>query len=136
MGTIYKITNTLDNKIYVGQTTRNITERWREHKSRSAPSDGTYLHNAIAKYGEDNFVIEEIDTCSDDELNNREIEWIAILDTMYPNGYNLTKGGEGNPKIDHSQVVALWEEGKSLGDIANIMSVNITTVGRHLRGHP
>lgn len=134
MGIIYKITNTLNNKIYVGQTTRNIAERWREHRSKSAPSDGTYLHNAIAKYGEDNFIIEEIDNCPDALLNDKEREWIAILDTMYPHGYNLTIGGEGNPKIDNSQIVTLWNEGKSLGEIASIMEINISTVSRHLKG--
>lgn len=134
MGIIYKITNTLDNKIYIGQTTRSVAERWREHKSKSAPSDGTYLHNAIAKYGEENFTIEEIDNCPDVLLNDKESEWIIILDAMYPHGYNLTMGGEGNPKVNHSQIVSLWEDGKSLREIASIMGVNISTVGKHLRG--
>ena len=136
MGIIYKITNTLNNKMYIGQTTRNIASRWREHKSRSSPSDGTYLHNAIAKYGENNFVIEQIDNCPDELLNDREIEWITILDTMYPNGYNLTIGGEGHSKIDHSRIVALWEDGKSLCEIASIMGIHISTVGKHLREVP
>ena len=136
MGIIYKITNTINNKIYIGQTTRNIPERWREHKSKSAPSDGTYLHNAIAKYGEKNFIIEEIDNCPDDLLNDKESEWIAILDTMYPKGYNLTRGGEGNPKTDRSQVISLWDEGRSLREIANIMKISISTVGKHLREYP
>lgn len=134
MGFIYKITNTITGKEYVGKTTRNITERWREHRSKSHPSDGSYLHNAIAKYGDENFVIEEIEDCPDELVNEKETEWISIFDTYYPNGYNLTLGGEGNPKIDHEKIVTLWEEGASLRDIADTLGINISTVGKHLKG--
>ena len=133
MGLIYKITNTITGKEYVGQTTRDISARWREHKSKSSPSDGSYLHNAIAKYGESNFTIEEIDNCPDEIINEKEIEWISILNTYYPNGYNLTVGGEGNPKIDHLKVVELWEAGGSLRSIAEELGININTVGKHLK---
>lgn len=136
MGVIYKITNIINNKEYIGQTTRNISERWREHKSKSSPSDGTYLHNAIAKYGYENFVIEEIDNCEDSLLNDKESEWITIANTYYPYGYNLTAGGEGNPKVDHNRVLELWEQGLSLREIASILNININTVGRHLKEHP
>ena len=136
MGIIYKITNKITSKAYVGQTTRNIYERWREHKSRANPSDGSYLHNAMAKYGHENFTIEEIDNCDDDIINEKEIEWIAIFNTYYPNGYNLTTGGEGQPKVNHLEIVTLWESGKSLREIADILKVNINTVGKHLRDCP
>lgn len=136
MGIIYKITNTINNKEYIGQTTRNISERWREHKSKSNPSDGTYLHNAIAKYGHENFTIEEIDNCADSLLNDKEVEWIIIANTYYPNGYNLTSGGEGNPKVDHNKILQLWDEGLCLREIASILNVNILTVGKHLKEYP
>lgn len=55
---------------------------------------------------------------------------------MYPNGYNLTIGGEGHSKIDHSRIVALWGDGKSLREIASIMGIHISTVGKHLREVP
>lgn len=136
MGIIYKITNTINNKEYIGQTTRNISERWREHKSKSNPSDGTYLHNAIAKYGHENFTIEEIDNCVDSLLNDKEIEWIVIANTYYPNGYNLTSGGEGNPKVDHGRILQLWDDGLCLREIASALNVNIHTVGKHLKEYP
>lgn len=136
MGIIYKITNTINNKEYIGQTTRNIAERWREHKAKSNPSDGTYLHNAIAKYGHENFTIEEIDNCADSLLNDKEAEWIIIADTYYPNGYNLTSGGEGNPKVDHNKILQLWDEGLCLREIASTLNVNILTVGKHLKEYP
>ena len=56
---VYKVTNKINNKIYIGITTRNINIRWKEHCNLRARS--SILKSAISKYGKDNFIIEEIE---------------------------------------------------------------------------
>ena len=91
---IYKITNLLDKKIYIGQTQRTLEERMREHCRNSRAS---YIDRTIKKYGIENFFVEIIETCKTvEELNEREIFWIKFFDCKFPNGYNLTDGGEGS----------------------------------------
>ena len=95
-GTIYKITNTINGKIYVGQTTKTIEQRFIKHKGQI--KDGSALHNAMLKYGVENFVIESIETnINKKDLNSREIYWIQKLHSCYldyPNvGYNKLRGG-------------------------------------------
>ena len=69
MAYIYKITNLINSKIYIGQTIRSINVRWNQHKSESFNNHGHgynyHLHNAIRKYGSDNFKIEIIEQCPD-----------------------------------------------------------------------
>jgi len=91
---IYIITNIINSKQYVGITTRTITERFRGHKYTAGKNTGYYLHNAMRKYGFNNFVIKLLDTTdSIDELKEKEIFYIKKYDT-YKHGYNLTKGGD------------------------------------------
>ena len=89
-GIIYKITNLLDGMVYVGQTTRSIEVRFREH----AVADSR-IGNAIRKYGAENFSCEVVEECeSRAALDEREIFWIAHFNCKAPNGYNMTDGGE------------------------------------------
>ena len=86
---VYKITNLLNKKIYVGQTQRTFEERISEHKCGSL-----YIDHVIKKYGWENFKAEVIEECwTLEELNEREIFWIAKLNSKFPNGYNFTDGG-------------------------------------------
>lgn len=96
-GTIYKITNVHNNKIYVGQTTRTLEQRLKSHfSSTKNPNNKTYFANALRKYGFDNFKIEIIETdIPKNKLNKREIFWIDKLQSLNPLGYNGTKGGGG-----------------------------------------
>ncbi len=90
-GVIYKITNLINGKSYVGQTSRTLKERFIEHAKAK-----THLGNAIRKYGRKNFSVEVIEECTKPEqLNEREIFWIAHFNCKHPNGYNFTDGGEG-----------------------------------------
>lgn len=68
----------------------NLKRRIKEHIKQK---DGTAFHAAILKYGEENFDWEVIEECPEEELNDREIYWIAYFDT-YNNGYNATRGGQ------------------------------------------
>lgn len=91
---IYLITNKIDGRQYVGQTVQSIKNRWKQHKC-SKPKYNSAIHHAIKKYGADNFRIEVIDHCNSlEELNKSEQLWIVAFDTLAPNGYNLTYGGE------------------------------------------
>ena len=90
---IYKVQNLKNGKIYIGQTTKTLEWRWKHHCN--AKSCCTYLSNAIKKYGVENFVVEQIDSArTQKELNEKERYWIKQYNSLAPNGYNLTTGGE------------------------------------------
>lgn len=93
---IYKITNKINNKIYIGQTTGSLQNRWWHHCKPS--SECVCLSRAIQKYGRENFTIEQIDcACSFDELDVKERYWIEYYDSMdKQKGYNLQSGGHKN----------------------------------------
>lgn len=87
---IYKVTNKINNKIYIGQTIRTLEERIKEHKRKRSSS----LYKAFNKYGIENFEFEIIDRCNTtEELNEKEIYWIKYYDCLIPKGYNLCEGG-------------------------------------------
>lgn len=97
-GYIYKITNLINNKIYIGQVyNKSIIDRFNRHCDGASSSSRSYLCRAIHKYGKQNFKVELIEECySVEELNKREIYWIAYYNSTNGNiGYNLTPGGEG-----------------------------------------
>lgn len=87
---IYKITNLINNKSYIGQAL-DIKDRWNRHKRTH---DNCAIHQAFEKYGLTNFSFEVIEECLPEQLNEREIYWIAQFDS-YKNGYNMNPGGEG-----------------------------------------
>lgn len=91
---IYKITNNVNGKMYVGQS-RNIRKRWNLHKSRAQfpLHHKSALYAAIRQYGIDNFIMDIVEECTIDKLNTLEIFWITHLRTMSPTGYNLDSGG-------------------------------------------
>lgn len=94
MGCIYKITNTVNGKLYVGYTTRPFNERMSRHKNDDVKHN-TLLGRAIKKYGWNNFKCEIIIEESDREkLLELERYYIRLLNSKKPNGYNLTIGGE------------------------------------------
>jgi group I intron endonuclease len=92
-GVVYCVTNLVNGKMYVGQTTRTISARWNQHKNKLRKSC-TALSNAIALYGANSFEIKEVCKASNkDELDFLEAKFIADLGTLSPNGYNLRLGG-------------------------------------------
>lgn len=98
MYTIYKITNLINNKIYVGQTVKTANERLQEHiKNALVFNKDFHLSKAIRKYGAENFVTEEIDYAKTKIIaNQKETYWINKLKTDKRDiGYNMTKGGDG-----------------------------------------
>lgn len=93
---IYKITNIINGKCYIGQSV-NIHKRWNNHKSAcyntNAHEYNYYLYRAMRKYGIENFTFEIIEECEQILLNEREKFWISYYDT-FKNGYNETEGGD------------------------------------------
>ena len=118
IGYIYKITNLINGKEYVGQTGLSIEERFKEHIRASQRGVETPLYKAFRKYGIENFIIEELEQCNFEKLNNQEKFWIQN-ENSYSNGYNATLGGEGSRLIDYQQVFDYWQQGLSTKEIAS-----------------
>ena len=97
MGFIYKITNMLTHKCYIGETKKNNPYlRWNEHQSKIEKGIGCpALQDAVKKYGISNFKFEVLIICFDEDRYKFEKEYIQKYNSIAPNGYNLTKGGEG-----------------------------------------
>lgn len=115
---IYKITNRLNNKIYIGQTIRKISHRIHEYKSDSASknSPNTRIFNAIKKYGFENFTFETIDRASTiEELNQKEIYWIKFYDSTNKRvGYNIMEGGKNSNLSDETKLkMSIVRKGRS-----------------------
>jgi group I intron endonuclease len=113
---IYKLTNKITNQKYIGQTTRPLEVRIKQHVTRSKINK-TYIANAINKYGINNFEIILLTTCSNqEELDQQEIEFITSENTLYPNGYNLTFGGKGGKKsLEACKRMSEGQKGKPSG---------------------
>lgn len=91
---IYKITNSINNKVYIGQS-KNPIRRYKEHIAEAGKTDTIGLYAAMRKYGINNFKIEIIEGPINN-YNEREIYWIKQYDS-FNNGYNLTIGGDNPP---------------------------------------
>lgn len=124
-GIIYLITNNVNNKKYIGQTTRGLKERWYQHiydartKRTNMP-----LHLAMNKYGVDNFSIKEIDSAfSKEELNQKEKDYIEYYNSQikHGKGYNIELGGE-NREIRGSHVYQFSLDGKEIKEFNSIAS--------------
>ena len=136
---IYIITNTQNNKSYIGQSI-HIAQRWTEHIYAAKQFKKTNKHNklydAINKYGITNFQFSILEECIDSSvLDEREIYWIAYYDS-YNNGYNSTRGGQGPgqaQQVDEKWIYNLWDEGLSSKEIQYITGYGKTTVYFHLK---
>ena len=95
-GVIYCLRHIETGRHYVGKTRRDPKRRWWQHISRARGGDKSFLYSAIRKYGSRAFTLE---LCAHGEsledLNRLEQEWIIRLNTIAPNGFNLSKGGDG-----------------------------------------
>lgn len=115
---IYLLTNKVNGKIYIGQTSVGLEERWRGHCSSAVSGSNYHLHNAIRKYGPDAFIKEVLEHTTVVEVNDREIYWIAELQAR-EHGYNMTDGGEGmrgwSPSEDTRIKISLANKGRHAG---------------------
>ena len=129
MAYIYKITNQLNGKCYVGKTMLTIQERWKQHlkDAKRERCNNRPLYKAINKYGENNFKIEQLEKCSDNIVNEREQYWIEKLNSFHF-GYNATTGGDGTHYLDYDKIVQVYLEGNSMVDTAKICNCSPDSV--------
>jgi group I intron endonuclease len=98
MGFIYKITNKISKKCYIGVTKENDPEiRWKQHKYTFSKGCGgcPALRDAVLKYGIEQFTFEVLIICFDEDRYCYEREYIKKYNSIAPNGYNILEGGEG-----------------------------------------
>lgn len=111
MGVIYKIYNDINDKVYIGQTIRTADRRWKEHLNAAKKGErGTILYDAMRKYGIENFHMEVVRECDEDMLDYYENLYIKNYNSLTPNGYNMTTGGEKGKKLNYDEVVKLYFE--------------------------
>jgi hypothetical protein len=126
VGEIYKITNTVNGKYYIGQTRSHRLNhnkyrpfgyigRFNDHineANSNKKNQSKYLNSALIKYGKDSFTCELILTCPINELDLHEIKYISEYNSKYPNGYNLTNGGKSFTDKDGNYKWVLQETPK------------------------
>lgn len=131
-GFIYKITNRVNNKVYIGQTHFTIEHRFKQHvKNFNIEHRQQPLYKAFAKYGLDKFYVEKVEEVECDKLNEREIYWIAYYDS-FKNGYNATLGGNGNiyqwTDSQYEEIKSLYLSGFTSKKIAELFNVSAYTI--------
>ena len=121
---IYKITNKINNKVYIGKTIRSLDIRFKEHLRDSDIKDSK-LYRAIRKYGPIHFHIQTIEE-TDNPLE-REKYWIEYYQS-FKKGYNATIGGDGKPYIDHQLVISEYLKLKNQNQVAKKLKIDPRTV--------
>lgn len=141
MWSIYKLTNQINNKIYIGQTCQKVEERWRDHRKFSNDS---LIARAIKKYGWENFDKKVIDTAlTQEEADEKERYWIEYYRcsiSIYgkESGYNITIGGNGVTlvsKEEQEKILTYWLNKLSATQIGLIMKRDRHTITRVLRNN-
>lgn len=104
---IYKATNILNSKCYIGKGVKGLTKRRRGHLQAAARGSHSNFHNAIRKYGAENFQWEILfecprEKCSNKELAKLEKEFVKkYKSNLRKHGYNMTPGGEGGNTLSN-----------------------------------
>lgn len=147
---IYIVTNSINNKVYIGQT-NDPKRREREHFSLGYLSDNDceikILYSAMLKYGVENFTFSIIEGPIEN-YNDREKFWIQYYNSLTPNGYNMTEGGENppifygedHPMCTHTQTEVkqiqslLKETKKTIAEIAKQFNYSESSIDRINRG--
>jgi group I intron endonuclease len=115
-GIIYKATNKINGKVYIGQTTVDLKKRRSHHENTQVRY---YFHRAIKKHGKDNFNWQILEHCdSKEEMDDMEFHYIKQYNSLN-NGYNLTLGGEGSvgwrPSVETKQKISKTKKGTLTG---------------------
>lgn len=134
MAYIYKVTNQINGKLYIGETIQTISKRWNRHCYDAKNGVTDHFHTAIRYYGKENFLIEEIELCPTEQRFERESYYIIQYNTLEPNGYNWILYQCGANKECIELFLSKWQEGWSIIKIANHFHVSPKTVGYALKG--
>lgn len=138
-GRIYIIRNTVNDKVYVGQTHVSIRLRFQNHLSAARHGKDYVIGKAIRKYGEDKFYVELLEECLLEELNEREQYWISFFratDNRF--GYNMSVGGNvvrTTKELDESLVLKMFNSGIGSYEIAKILHVHPYRTAEILKKH-
>lgn len=128
---IYKATSTTTGKVYIGQSCQTLEKRMSQHlyKATSDYDPSNHFHNAIRKYGFQDFVFQiiEDDITSNDLLNEREKYWINHYNSYY-DGYNSTLGGESGLRRDDLVITALFHDGYTTKEICEMTGYDRGTI--------
>lgn len=134
-GNLYLITNTVNNKKYVGKTYLDIHGRFIAHLQESVKERSAHrpLYRAMNKYGIDNFQIELIGQFEEGLLEDKEIEMIQFYNT-YKNGYNATLGGDGRRHLQFTdgEVITKYLEYKSIVKTAKYFNCSTDSISNIL----
>jgi group I intron endonuclease len=121
MGHIYKITNQITDKSYIGYSDK-VEARWNDHKHGKG---SLLIYQAIKKYGIENLTFEVLAEASESE----EDAYIQKYNTMAPNGYNLTPGGGLPPNHRGKTYTEIYGEEKAIEKIENFRQLQISRGG-------
>lgn len=126
-GIIYKVTNTVNGKVYIGQTKKTLKARKKQHIKESEKDNPKklYFHNALHKYGIAAFNWEQIDQAENaSQLNDKEQDWITYYGSYGKYGYNLTPGG--NAKISNEKAICAFSlDGQLLSEHPSIWEASV-----------
>ena len=136
MSYIYKITNDVNGKIYIGKTDFSIEKRWKEHLSdfQRKKYENRPLYKAMYKYGSNHFHIQLIEECSAEKAPEREKYWIEQYGS-FKNGYNATAGGDGRSYVDVDLIYGLWDKQYNISEIHRITGYDCGTISTHLENY-
>ena len=126
MAYIYKITNDINSKVYIGKTQFSIEKRFQEHckDAFKEKNEKRPLYSAMRKYGIEHFHVELIEETVIPE--QREIYWIEYYGS-FKYGYNATMGGDGKRYCDYDLIYSLYCEGKNILEISQATGYDIVT---------
>ena len=136
---IYKITNLINGKIYIGQS-RCIYRRWVSHRRAAKDnSNQTLLYKAMRKYGLENFLFEIEEECSPDQLNDKEAYYMYHYNCFSPNGYNIRIPVEDNiyvhvPDYVHEIIFELMHSHMTMVEIGQKFSLSDGQIQRINKG--
>lgn len=136
-GRIYIIRNTINDKVYIGQTKVSLKLRFQNHLSAARRGKDYVIGKAIRKYGERNFYIELLEECTVEELNDREQYWISYFNsTDNKFGYNISIGGNvvrTTKELDRSLIIEMFNSGIPAYKIASLLHVGVPNITKLLK---